>query len=536
MRNLASQIDSIRVLTQAGLLRPSRPSRMVGALMSVAQWGLTPASGYAAAAHRFGDEPAIIDDLGVETFAELDRRTDAIAAGLRAAGVDEGDRVGLMARNHRYFVESILALAKVGADALLFNTAFAAAQLTAVASREGARAVVYDAEFAPLFIEAGKRRKRFVAWSDDAGPSRLPLLDELAADHDGARVDPPSRRSRFVILTSGTTGTPKGASRPTPAAIDPLLAYLSRVPLRSRETMLIGPPLFHALGLGHMLFSSVLASTLILQRRFDAEATLTAAAQHGAHSMIVVPVMLQRFLDVSTGVRLAHRPSRLRVVLSSGSALSGPLATRFMDAYGDLLYNLYGSTECAWASIATPAELRAAPGTVGRTPRGVTVRIVDAQGDEVPTGGVGRIFVGSDLLFEGYTTGGDKERLGGLASTGDLGRVDEQGMLFVEGRDDDMIVSGGENVFPAEVEDLLNDHRAIAEAAVVGVPDEEFGQRLAAFVVLRQGATLSADDVRTHVRGQLARYKVPRDVVFVVELPRNPTGKVLKRVLVEEHA
>jgi fatty-acyl-CoA synthase len=196
-----------------------------------------------------------------------------------------------------------------------------------------------------------------------------------------------------------------------------------------------------------------------------------------------------------------------------------------------VLYNLYGSTEVAWATIATPEDLRAAPGTAGRPPMGTVVKLLDPEGREVGAGESGRIFVANEMMFEGYTGGGGKEIVGGLMSTGDVGHFDGGGRLFVDGRDDEMIVSGGENVFPREVEDLLSDHEAIEEAAVVGVPDEEFGQRLRAFVVLREGAQLSEADVQQYVKTNLARYKVPREVVFLEQLPRNATGKVLKREL-----
>ena len=183
-----------------------------------------------------------------------------------------------------------------------------------------------------------------------------------------------------------------------------------------------------------------------------------------------------------------------------------------MDAFGDVLYNLYGSTEVAWATIATPADLRAAPGTAGLPPLGTVVKLLDEHGHEVPRGQSGRIFVANEMMFEGYTGGGGKEIIEGLMSTGDVGHLDSGGRLFVDGRDDEMIVSGGENVFPREVEDLLSDHPQIEEAAVVGVPDSEFGQRLKAFIVPREGAELSEDEVKDYVKQNLARYKVPRDV------------------------
>jgi fatty-acyl-CoA synthase len=241
--------------------------------------------------------------------------------------------------------------------------------------------------------------------------------------------------------------------------------------------------------------------------------------------------MLQRMLELPDDVLARYDLSALRVIAASGSALPGELAVRVMDRFGDVLYNLYGSTEVAWATIATPADLRAAPGTAGRPPRGTAVRIVDDAGREVPQGATGRIFVGNEMVFEGYTGGGGKEVVDGLLATGDVGHLDAAGRLFVDGRDDEMIVSGGENVFPREVEDVLADHPAVQEVAVVGVPDQRFGQRLAAFVVPADGHEPDADALKAHVKRTLAGYKVPRDVVFLAELPRNATGKVLKREL-----
>jgi fatty-acyl-CoA synthase len=195
-----------------------------------------------------------------------------------------------------------------------------------------------------------------------------------------------------------------------------------------------------------------------------------------------------------------------------------------------VLYNLYGSTEVAVATIATPDDLSIDPSTAGRVALGSRVEILDHDGNPVPEGQVGRVFVGSAMPFEGYTNGGDKERIRGLLSSGDMGRFVD-GLLFVEGRDDDMIVSGGENVFPAEVEELLRAHPSIADAAVIGVDDDEFGQALAAFVVTEPGANLTVKQVRSHVKDHLARHKVPRTVTFIDELPRNATGKLLRRSL-----
>jgi acyl-coenzyme A synthetase/AMP-(fatty) acid ligase len=244
-------------------------------------------------------------------------------------------------------------------------------------------------------------------------------------------------------------------------------------------------------------------------------------------------VMMQRIMELPEDTRRRYDVSSLKVVAASGSALPGDLATRWMDEFGDTLYNLYGSTEVAWATIAGPEDMRAAPGTAGRPPRGTLVKMLDEDGVEVPPGETGRIFVGNEMMFEGYTGGGTKDMVDGLMATGDLGHFDESGRMFVEGRDDEMIVSGGENLFPKEVEDLIARHPAVSDVAAIGVDDEQFGQRLKAFVVLESGKQVTQDEVKQHVKQNLADFKVPREVEFLDELPRNATGKVLKRELQE---
>jgi fatty-acyl-CoA synthase len=298
---------------------------------------------------------------------------------------------------------------------------------------------------------------------------------------------------------------------------------------------MIAAPLFHSWGFAHFTLGMALHSTYVLQRKFDPEGTLSAIAQHECTSCPMVPVMLQRVLELPEEVRSKYDTSSLRTVPVSGSALPGDLAIKFMDEFGDVIFNLYGSTEVAWATIATPADLRAAPGTAGKPPLGTDLRIYDENGRELPPGDTGRIFVKNDMLFEGYTGGGSKDMIDGLMSTGDVGYLDDQGRLFVEGRDDDMIVSGGENVFPQEVEDLIARQDGVDEVAVIGVDDEKFGQRLKAYVVKKKGASVTEDSIQKVVKANLARYKVPREVEFIDELPRNATGKVLKRELKEQH-
>jgi fatty-acyl-CoA synthase len=508
------------VLAKAGIITPINPAKLPQLALSAVRFGVSLGAGVSANAIRHPDRAILIDEAGTLTWREVDHRTDALAAALRARGVKPGDGVGLMARNGRGFVEPALAIAKAGADVLLLNTAFAGPQLADVCARESAVALIHDDEFAGALDDAADGRIRI----------RTSELDQLCEEFAGRRPPRPGRAGRLTILTSGTTGTPKGAQRGSGTlTLDGPAGFLSKIPLRAGTHTVIAAPLFHGWGLAHFGLGLGLGSTMMLRRRFDPEQTLADVANHRAAVLAVVPVMLQRILELPADVRAKYDVSSLQVVASSGSPVSGELAARWMDTFGDNLYNLYGSTEVSFASIATPTDMRRAPGTVGRPPRGVTVKLFDHDGGEVPQGEVGRVFVGNSMLFEGYTGGGDKARIRGLAATGDLGRFDEAGRLFIEGRDDEMIVSGGENVFPKEVEETLGRHPAVVEAAAIGVPGDAFGQRLRAFVVLRD--EVGEDALKQHVRDHLANYKVPREILVLDELPRNATGKVVKREL-----
>jgi fatty-acyl-CoA synthase len=241
--------------------------------------------------------------------------------------------------------------------------------------------------------------------------------------------------------------------------------------------------------------------------------------------------MLQRILAVPAEQRRGHDASSLRSVLSAGAPLPPALATRFMDAYGDILHNAYGSTETGFGAIAGPEDLRRAPGTIGRAALGATIQILDEDRRPAPAGRTGHLFVGGDLVFDGYADGSSKEVSAGMMNTGDLGHVDHHGCFHVDGREDDMIVSGGENVFPQEVEHALGAHPGVLDVATVGVDDAEFGQRLIAHVVADPGRPPTTDELLEHLRSRLERYKLPREIRFRQEIPRTPTGKVVRREL-----
>lgn len=519
-----------RTLRKTKMVRPLPPSALLEMHRAMKKYGPTQPAGYAINAKTIPNEPAIIDELGTLTQKEVHERTNQIAHGLAAHGIGADSRVAILCRNHRGFIESFVATLKLGADGLLLNTAFAGPQLVQVIADQNADAVIMDEEYVAMLDGALEGKPVFVAWQDSETPA-FSTLDQLRKGRSKEEPPTPTRTGRTIILTSGTTGKPKGAARAEPKGLKSLLAVVSTIPYRRGDRMLVAAPLFHAWGFSNFSANLTFNGTTILRRRFDPEDTLRTIEREKVDMMTVVPVMLQRLLDLPEDVRRKYNVSSLHAVCASGSALQGELATNFMDEFGDVLYNLYGSTEVAWATIAGPADMRAAPGTAGKAPTGTELKIVDSEGIAVPRGETGQIYVKHDMIFEGYTGGEQKNAMADMAGTGDLGHLDENDRLFIDGRVDEMIISGGENVYPIEVEDIIAIHDGVNETAVIGVDDEKFGERLKAFVVRQPGHDVDEAGIKEHVKEHLANFKVPREVVFLDELPRNATGKILKREL-----
>jgi fatty-acyl-CoA synthase len=530
VRRLPTTAREATVIARAGLIPLTRPDRAAYAMLALRRYGILGAS-IRIAADRDPGMLGLVDERGELTFGELDRRSNALANAWRDCGLDHTSVIAVLCRDHRGLIETMFASGKLGAKLLLMNTGFARPQFASVCEREGASALVYDQEFADILGDVPVSVPRYLSWVDDSVTAGHETLEDVlgsAPDDPGPRPEQPGG---LVLLTSGTTGTPKGAQR---QVTSPFAAaqLLDRIPLRPAERTLFGAPLFHGTGLSQFLMTMSLGSTTLVRRRFDPRATLETLARYRVEQLVVVPTMLQRILNLGEDVIRSYDTSALRILFCAGSALPPEVGSRAMELFGDVLYNLYGSTEVAVATVATPEDWRRAPGTVGRAPVGCTVRLYDEHGRRITRPDtIGRVFVANGLKFSAYTGGGGKEEIDGLLSSGDVGHLDADGLLFIDGRDDDMIVSGGENVYPVEVENLLVEHPAISDAAVIGVPDADFGQRLKAFVVLRPGHSLDADEIREHVRTNLARHKVPRDVEFIDELPRNATGKLLRSAL-----
>ncbi|WP_297795456.1 AMP-binding protein [Mycobacterium sp.] len=512
-----------RALLHSGLLSPPSPLAGLRLLREARRGGTNPYTLLAVTTARWPDRAAIVDDDGAVSYRRLQRETESLARRLSCDGVGPGDAVGVMCRNGRGFVAGVFAAALLGADVVPISTEFRSDALAAAVRAHHISTMVADDEFAER-VRAADETVRTV---DPA----------TVTPDEGARRPHVAAPGRIVLLTSGTTGKPKGVPRAPEmrSAIGVWVTILDRTRLHTGSRISVAMPMFHGLGLGMLMLTIALGGTVLTHRQFDAEAALAQASLHRADAFTAVPVVLARILELPERVRARNPLPYLRVVMSSGDRLDPTLGQRFMDAYGDILYNGYGSTEVGIGSLATPADLREAPETVGKPVAGCPVRILNKGDRPVGPRVTGRIFVGGDLAGRGYTDGSAageaKAVVDGMTSTGDMGYLDNAGRLFIVGREDDMIISGGENVYPRAVENALAQHPAIADNVVIGVPDERFGQRLAAFVVAQPGSDIDVPELREYLKSRVSRFEQPRDINVVDSIPRNPTGKVLRKEL-----
>ncbi|CAM3824264.1 acyl-CoA synthetase [Smaragdicoccus niigatensis] len=527
---------AVNKLRERGIFNPLRPDEGIRTLIDNRRYG--PQAGVVLATARlYPNQAALTDEKGELTYRQLDEQSNQLARGLQSIGLKEGAHIALLARDHRGLLLSILAAGKGGYRLILMNTGFAKRQFAEVAERENVQAVLHDSEFIDLLSAMPSDIPHYLTWTDEGHQVEgMTTIDALANGQSKKALKPPKKSLGFVILTSGTTGTPKGAPR---TKTSPMISaqLVDRIPFPRQKSVVIVSPIFHSTGMVSWAISALLGNKTVLVRRFNPENTLKLIQEHKAEMLVAVPTMLQRILDLGPDVIGKYDTSSLRIALVAGSAVSPELSRRMAATFGDVLYNMYGSTEAAVVAISTPQEQRIAPGTVGKPP--VTCHVVLLDQNDEPIEGAnksGRIFAQNGGMFEGYTDGRHKAFVKGWMSTGDTGHFDENGLLFIDGRDDDMIVSGGENVFPGEVEDLLVERDDIIEAAVIGVDDRDFGKRLRAFVVPAKGSKKDVEEIKAYVKDNLARYKVPRDVIFIDELPRNATGKLLRTKLAEYEA
>jgi fatty-acyl-CoA synthase len=516
----------VGVLRRAGVIEPRIGAALLGSLPRLVGRGGSLGFLSHLSARALGAKPAVIDRRGTVTWHEIDERANRLARVLLGRGARPGDTVATLLRNGREQVEAILATQKLGMAVAPLNTWAKAGELTSILGGADPALLIHD-ERHP--VDAGDLPRLVV--SDGRRSAAEGGYEASLADVSGAPLPPATLHRghpRVLIHTSGTTGRPKGARRGAGRSeMGAFLDYLSVVPLRRRDIIVCPAPLFHSFGMLTVTLWAILGATLVLPDRFDPEGTLELVERHGGTVVAAVPVMLHR-ISALPEERRRRDLSSVRVVIASGAVIPPALRERIADVFGSALYDMYGSTEAGLVAIATPEDVAGRPTSVGRPIPGVEVLVVDEDGTPLPAGEVGRIVVDSTGTFEGYTGDDRPDHVAGLLSTGDAGHFDDDGYLFVEGRADDMIIVGGENVYPAEIEEAILRVPGVREAAVAGASDPEFGQVVVAFVA----GDADAERITATCREALASFKVPRRIERVDELPRTATGKVLVRDLV----
>jgi fatty-acyl-CoA synthase len=520
--SLGDLTGGIAALVRAGVIRPMLPRpAMLGVALEVPLTRPNLGTAIAWQASSQPDAVAVVDDGGMLSWAELDRRVTRLANVLLQHG-DPGGCVAFMLRNGRESLECYAAGGRAGLAPVPLNTWATSSELARILHMQRPAVLVADDEFADVIARAVRDLEDppIVLGVGPGGTYETELATASA-------TAPFSRGTgKIVIHTSGTTGVPKGAERTVGmSGIGALLGFAMKVPLRRGDRMLVAPPMFHSFASGMVGAACLIGATVVLPRSFDPSRFERQIRDHDVTAAVLVPIMVRRILDEVE----PSAPSPLRIVLTSGSALATSLRDEAQRRWGQVVYDLYGSTEAGWVAISTPQDFVERRGTVGRPGPGMRVEVVGDRGHPLPTGEIGALRVATGTEFSGYT-GTDGHR--GAWDIGDLGYVDEDGYLFVTGRRDEMIISGGENVYPSEVEEQLEDHPRISEVAVIGMEDDEYGHVLWAYVV----GDVEPEQVRAWLRERMARYKVPKRIVIVDELPRNATGKVLKRLLLQsEH-
>lgn len=495
-----------------------------------------PSSIYAIHGANRPDHPALIHRGRVITYGELENRLARFGEGLRRRGLVRKESVLVVLRNRPEFVEVSAGLQRVGCASVAVSYRSTAKELAFLIENSGARFVVFEHDLFPTIDEAAKLvgfpRERLVAVGEKVTGTTY-YEDVLHAPP--AVLEGDDEAAAVVTYTSGTTGKPKGAVRRFPRDMFvSALEFIAETPLHTSDIHLVVCPLYHMTAYGFLTFTHLVGATAVIADEFKPEVFFELVERHRVTTTALVPTMLQRLVSVDRAVIARYRTRSLRAIFCGGAALTGQLANDAMNLFGDIVYNFYGATETGVVTLGKPPDLRAASGTIGKALPGNAIRLLDDDGREVPAGGVGELYVKNGQLVAGYHKNDDATNDSmreGFFSVGDLARVDENGRYFIEGRKRDMVISGGVNVYPAEVEAALEEHPKIFEAAVIGVADAEWGEKVKAFVVTMPGEKLDLDELKTFLRERLAGPKIPREYALIDKLPRNPTGKVLKNEL-----
>jgi long-chain acyl-CoA synthetase len=479
-------------------------------------------------AERHGDHPAVRLDEIVVTYAALDEASARVAGLLRERGVAVGDRVGIMVPNVPSFPVIYYGILRAGGIVVPMNTLLKGREVGFYVADPGVKLLFAWGECGAAAEEGASQAGAEVIVFEpgelesllDAGEPARELAERAAGD------------TAVILYTSGTTGNPKGAELTHGNLRRNIeISAIGLAGLSGDDIVLGALPLFHSFGQTCSMNSAVRAGACLdLMPRFDATRTLELMDRDGVTIFHGVPTMYHALLHHPERDR--YDTSKLRMCLSGGAALPVEVLRGFEDAFGVVILEGYGLSETSPVASFNHPERERKPGSIGTPIEGVQMKVVDEDDEEVRPGEVGEIVIRGHNVMKGYWKRPDATEevmRGGWFHSGDMARMDEDGYFFIVDRKKDMIIRGGYNVYPREIEEVLYEHPAVSEAAVVGVPDERLGEEVGAAIALKPGAEAHADDLRDFVKQRVAAYKYPRRIWFVDELPKTATGKILKR-------
>jgi len=489
--------------------------------------------------------PALICGARRLSYGELEARVNRLARALRRAGVGVGGAVGAALHNGPEWFELLNAVGRIGASLVPIGYRLKGPEIAYMLADSGATVLLAAADLAAEVDRAAAE----LAWADAlrwvvgaAAPARGRAYEDVLAGESADAFDGAFLGGGFttLIYTSGTTGRPKGIERPT----DPASAHLQMLGMAQMwdlgpdDVTLVAGPCYHTGPASYAQVHLLIGGTAVILPRFDAAAALAAIARHRVTNAFMVPTHFSRILQLDDGERRRHDLSSLRLVMHSAAPCPPHVKREIMAIFPlGSVTEFYGASEGGFTRISAEEWLRK-PGSVGLPWPGHEIHVLDADGAPVRRGEIGLIYVRGPRIVFRYRGAAEQTRAAfhdGMFTAGDLGWLDEDGYLFIADRRTDLIISGGANVYPAEVEAVLMAHPAVADAAVVGIPDAEMGKAVLAVVELRLGRAASAAELIAHARQDLAHYKCPRRVEFVAALPREPQGKVRKHELIERY-
>ncbi|PYN72558.1 MAG: acyl-CoA synthetase [Candidatus Rokuibacteriota bacterium] len=485
------------------------------------------------------DAVAYVEDARRWTWRELFDRRNRLASSLTKLGLARGETAIVYAPNSLEYLLASGAVRAVNALPVPMNHRLVADEVLYILDHSDAAVVFVGDPFVPIAEQIRSRAPNVRTWIL-TGAERRPWassLDDLVqrGSPEAPAVDPTQGLGGSMIYTGGTTGKPKGAVRSgvNPRLTLDLMQALGMI--HEGQVHLVAGPLYHSAPGSFALFTTVLGGTVVVMRKFEPEQALHLIHTHQVTSTFMAPTLVKRILDLPEAVRARYDVASMKSLVVAAAPCPMRVKEEALRYFGPCFYEFYGSTELGVNTILTPADVLRKPGSCGRAAPNVELALLDDDGRPVAVGEPGEVYIRRfEGMFDGYYKNAEatsQTRRGEWYSVGDVARVDAEGYYYIGDRKRDMIISAGVNIYPAEIEDALHRHPAVEDVAVFGVPDEDWGERVHAAIQIRPGHTLTADEVRAFAREHLADYKVPREVSFPEEFPRDTAGKLIKRML-----